>query len=119
MKPILLTLLLLCLCAEAQSQPPTSTIQVSWNPSLSSLLAPGLAYTLYIGTNSGQYSSQYLPSTNLTQTVSNLTRGVTYYFAATCTTSNGLTSPFSNESTYNSGVVPVAPTGLAVKVITP
>src|ERR1019366_3883736 len=101
-KSILLTLLLLCAVAKAQSGGGTSTVQLTWNPSLSSLIAPGLTYAVYEGTNSGQYSTNWQAGTNLSITVSNLTRGVTYYFSATCSTTNGLTSPYSAEAMFNS-----------------
>ena len=77
-------------------------ITVSWDhPSPSSAVA---GYNLYYGTQSQNYTAMLDAGTNTIATVSNLSVGTAYYFAATSYSSGGLESGFSTEASY---VVPV------------
>jgi hypothetical protein len=83
--------------------PKLGSVKCSWDPSV----APNITnYTVGIGTSSKIYGNSQDFGTNLTATIPGLFRGITYYFAATATDSNGLTSDFSNEA---SCVIPMAP----------
>ena len=71
-------------------------------------------YKLYWGVTPKTYTN-VLAFTNNTGTVSNLVRGVTYYFAATAVNTNGLESTnFSNEVFTNSPTPPSPPTVLRI-----
>jgi hypothetical protein len=106
----LLPILLFGVALAPNNPPPQVTLQ--WDPS------PDLAvtgYRIYYGTASSNYTSMVnVPSNSFgglatTCTVSNLTRGVTYFFAATAYTGSGLESDFSNEVSYKVPTVPAPP----------
>ena len=102
--------------AQLAPSPATSTVSLAWTASVS----PGVTnYSLWYGTNSGVYSTGLLAGTNLTLTVSNLTRGQAYYFAATCTITNGMTSAYSTEATYTPSLLPPAPGGFHLLILQP
>lgn len=86
------------------SNPPPS-VQLAWDASLSPSVTN---YSIYYGVGAGQYTNKLSAGTNLTFTVSNLVRGVTFYFAATATASN-LESSFSNEVNYRPPQPPLPP----------
>ncbi len=65
-------------------------------------------YNLYYGAVSGSYTNR-VGTTNTQCTVSNLVRGATYYFAATCVATNGLESGYSSELSYTPPTPPAAP----------
>jgi hypothetical protein len=55
-------------------------------------------YVLWVGTNCGQYFTNYDAGTNLNITVSNLSLGVKYHYAVTVTDTNAnITSDYSTE----------------------
>lgn len=112
MKTILLILMLIADSAKAQS-----TIQLTWIPSLSSLLISNITYTVWQGNASGNYTTSYSAGSNASLTVTNLTHNQTYYFSVTAS-GNGLTSSYAQEATFTL-VQPIAPTGLRVSIITP
>ena len=78
---------------------------LSWTASSS---AGVVGYNVYWGPASRLYTN-VLSTTNLTATVTNLQRGITYYFAATAFTSTGLESEFSNEVSYTPPARPISP----------
>lgn len=57
-------------------------------------------YKIYQGPTSGVYTNHFDAGPALTYTVSNLTAGVTLFYAATAYSTNGLESAFSNEVSY-------------------
>ncbi len=57
-------------------------------------------YNVYYGTNSGNYPYKLDAGDSTSATISNLTAGVTYYFAATAYDESGEESPFSAEITF-------------------
>jgi len=74
-----------------------STLTLAWDPSP----APNAAsYTIYYGPTSGNYTNTVSVGLVTTATVSGLTAGGTYYFAATVTDDSGLESVFSAEVSY-------------------
>jgi hypothetical protein len=111
------------LSAEAQTNQTNGqpAVQLAWNPitSLDSHGNPvqtaGASYTLSWGTNSGQYMWT-AQTTNAFQPVSNLLRGVTYYFSVYATVGY-LSSTNSAEITYQVMNIPSAPSGFTIIVI--
>jgi hypothetical protein len=104
----------------AFGQVPTTNapaVTLAWDASPSGAVVTN--YTLFMGTNSGQYVTNWPAGTNLYFTVSNLSRGPEYFFAVNCQGAGGLSSPFSSEATYQTLALPAAVTGLHVIVITP
>ena len=108
-----LTALCLMLACAATAAPifltpsnPVPVVQLAWNAST----APGVSnYTVYFGVGSQQYTNS-TPVTNQTNASITLpARGVTYYFAVTCTDNRGLESAFSNEVNYTPPAPPAPP----------
>jgi|GEM_PF-2827796 len=78
----------------------TNSINLGWGASAS----PGIAgYRLYYGAASGNYTNTATLGNVLTNSVSGLTAGITYYFALTAIDTNGVESLFSNEISYKPG----------------
>ena len=71
-------------------------VSLAWNP----VSGSGIGYRLYYGMASGSYSKSVDAGSATTASVSGLAPGVTYYFAVTAYTSDGLESAFSSEVTY-------------------
>jgi hypothetical protein len=85
-----------------------SSVNLDWAASPSSGVS---AYHLYYGTVSQSYSNMVSLSSVTNTTVSDLSRGVTYYFAVTAyDATTGLESSFSNEASYTPGVGESNPT---------
>lgn len=82
-----------------------ANVVLAWDPPPSSEIA---GYNLYWGAASRCYTN-LVSTSNLTATVTNLQRGVTYYFAVTAFTADGLESDFSNEVSYTPAARPIAP----------
>jgi hypothetical protein len=78
-------------------------VSLFWNPS-PDLRAAG--YNVHYGLGSRAYTWSLDADTNLTATVTGLTPGVVYYFAATAYDSNGVESVFSNELTNRLPILP-------------
>ena len=89
-----LSLLLVWLAGFAHA---AQTLTLVWNASASPEVA---GYNIYYGTNCGSYSCKTAVSNVTTMTVSNLTAGVTYYFAVTAYDANGNESGYSAEVSY-------------------
>ena len=71
-----------------------SALTLNWIPSSS----PGIiGYRIYYGTANGQYTASAEVGNVLTDTITGLTDGVTYYFAVTAFNTDGDESDFSNE----------------------
>jgi hypothetical protein len=80
----------------------TQSVTLVWNPSSSTNI---VGYRIYYGTASHNYSTNVTVGNTNSVTISGLSDGATYYFAATSIDNNGDESPFSNEAIY---VVPSA-----------
>ena len=97
---------LIALCSWFAFSPITSfaigNITLAWDPSPDPSI---VSYRVYYGSASGNYTNSVQTGGATTATVSNLLEGVTYYFAATASDSNGLESNYSNET---SGTVDTA-----------
>lgn len=108
MKHALTILMLAAACAVNAQLVPTNTpanVVLAWDASPSTEVT---GYNVYWGSASGYYTN-LVTTTNLTAIITNLQRGVTYYFAATAFTATGLESEFSNEVSYAPAARPVAP----------
>ena len=70
---------------------------LAWDPDAGGAIA---GYRLYDGVVSRTYTNVIDTGTVTTQTVSNLTAGVTYFFAVTAYDTNGLESDYSSEVSY-------------------
>jgi hypothetical protein len=82
--------LLLSFSGQAQAE----QVSLAWDPNTEPELD---GYKLYYGTASGSYSQVINVGQNTQVTVSNLSRGVTYFFAVTAFNLQGAESDFSNE----------------------
>jgi hypothetical protein len=72
-------------------------VSLGWNASSS----PGTTgYNIYYGTVNSVYTGKITVGNVTNATISNLTAGVTYYFAATTVDANGNESAFSNQASY-------------------
>ncbi len=95
--------LVVCLPLSSKAQ-----VTLAWTPSAAGNITN---YTLFWGTASGVYKSQIAVGTQTSASVSGLTPGTVYYFAAQATDANGLTSAYSGEVCYtNSSPPPPPPT---------
>ena len=72
-------------------------VTLAWNPSTSSNV---VAYRIYQGTASGNYTKVTAVGNTNRATLTNLTYGTTYYFAAKAVDTTGSESVFSNEVSY-------------------
>ena len=75
----------------------TNTLQLTWDASTDSRID---GYYVYSGTAHGTYSKKVWVGNVTNTTISGLTAGVTYYYAATALSRDGLESIFSNELIY-------------------
>ncbi|MGH7953509.1 MAG: fibronectin type III domain-containing protein [Limisphaerales bacterium] len=75
-------------------------VTITWDPNSDGNVT---GYRLYYGIASHSYANRIDVGNATTTTISNLTSGVTYYFAATAYNSSGLESDFSTEVTYTPG----------------
>jgi hypothetical protein len=70
------------------------SINLAWAPSADTNIA---SYNVYYGVASGTYTNMLSAGNATNATISGLTDGVTYYFAATALDASGLESAYSNE----------------------
>ncbi len=80
----------------AQAPAATASLTFQWDPVGASDLA---GYKIYRSTTAGTYGSPIatLSASTTTYQMTNLTKGVTYFFAVSAYDANGNESPFSNE----------------------
>src|ERR1017187_7582186 len=83
-----------------------ATVQLAWDASNTGTNSPIANYKVYYGPASRTYTNTVSAGTNVTATVTNLSKGQTYFFAATATDTNNLESDFSNEVSW---LVPTNP----------
>jgi uncharacterized protein YqjF (DUF2071 family) len=74
-----------------------ANVSLAWDPSPDTNV---VRYYVYYGTGTGDYTNRVSAENATTVTVSNLTVGSTYFFAATAFSDSGLESDFSNEVSY-------------------
>jgi len=91
-----------CIYATAlTNQPPITntyaSVTLAWDASPDASVT---GYRIYYGPVSGGYTNSINVGPPLTMTMTNLTRGSTYFFAATAYDGSGLESAFSNEVAY-------------------
>lgn len=94
--------LLLAVCGSLAAVPEAlpANVRLAWDPSPD----PGIAsYKVYYGAASGNYTNSVSAGLATSLTISNLVQGVTFYFAATATDTNGLESDFSEEVSGRAG----------------
>lgn len=109
--------LLVVLAAGARPAPPPTeglpSVTLAWDPSADGRVS---GYKVYWGAGSRTYTNSVTTAglTNTQAVVAGLARGVTYFFAATCFTTNGLESDFSLEVSYTTSVLPGPPYGVRV-----
>src|SRR5581483_2859026 len=87
----------LCASAWAANTPVQQSVMLAWDPSTDPTT---VGYCLYYGSASGNYTTRVDLKTNTTVTVTNLTGGQTYYFAATAYNAANVESPPSNEASF-------------------
>src|SRR6516164_2304566 len=81
----------------AASSQAAQSVTLAWDPSS----GPNLAgYRVHEGTSSGIYTQVLYVGNVTTATISNLTAGVTFYFAVTAYNTSGLESTYSNEVSF-------------------
>jgi hypothetical protein len=102
--PLCLTLLLVFSTFLLPPLGQSAQVSLAWDNSTDPTVA---SYKIYTGTSSGSYSQNTNVGFANPYTVTNLTEGKTYYFAATALGSNGLESGYSNQVSYT---VPLAQT---------
>lgn len=73
------------------------SVTLTWSPSP---IANVAGYNIYYGGASRSYTNSVSLGSVTNITISGLTEGATYYFAATTVDSSGTESDFSNEATY-------------------
>jgi hypothetical protein len=92
------------------ANPPVG-VSVAWDKSSGSNV---VAYRVYWGVASRQYTNRMDDGGNLTAVITNLVMGTTYYLAATAVTDAGLESGYSNEAVYSTPSVPPPPTNFII-----
>ena len=110
------TLLLLIASALLALTAHAATIKLAWDPSASDPTNGSVGYKVYYGAASATYTNTVNAGTNLTASVTNLSKGQTYYFAATAYLTNGLESDYSQEISWSMPTNPPAPLNLHVTV---
>ena len=98
---LLFTLFYHPVSAQGSTNLGTSAVVLHWEPSPS----PGIiGYRIYYGTASGQYVTSVEVGSVVTATITDLTVGISYYFAVTAFNADGDESDFSNEYKFVPGL---------------
>ncbi len=92
--------------------PPLGSVTLAWDKSSGTNVITN--YNVYYGVASATYTNKVMAGTNLTAIVSNLVRGVTYYFAATAIDNAGLESDYSTQVFTTIKIQPAPPFALNV-----
>jgi hypothetical protein len=93
----------------ASTTPAPVSITLAWDPSSDPTV---VGYRLYEGVASLTYTSVIDTGAATSVTVSNLMPGVTYYFAVSDYTSDGMESPLSSELSYTVPMISTTPVTL-------
>ena len=72
----------------------TGSVTLAWNASTDPNVA---GYNVYYGGACGAYTNKICAGNATNATISGLTQGTTYYFAATTYAASGMESPYSSE----------------------
>ena len=96
-RKLLLLLVLLVAGAQLRVLAQGDSVVLDWSPSVDTNVT---GYNIYYGGVSGNYTNKVVLGNVTTATITGLTPGATYYFAATSTGAGGSESPFSNQTTY-------------------
>lgn len=108
----LLALIIVTAFAIGRTPTPPASVTLAWDKS------PGtnviVNYNVYYGVTSATYTNVVSAGTNLTVAVTNLARGVTYWFAATAVDNAGLESDYSTEVFTTTKGKPASPPNLGV-----
>ena len=94
---LLAVFVLIFAATQFQALGQNQSVVLFWSPSVDTNV---VGYNIYYGTVSGEYTNELVLSDVNTATLTGLTAGTTYYFVATATGTDGVESPFSNETTY-------------------
>ena len=92
--PIWLILFGAVVCWISRTASAQNSVNLTWTPSASTSVTN---YTVYYGVASGQYTNSLPLGITTNVTISGLSNGVTYYFAATSVDDAGLESDYSME----------------------
>jgi hypothetical protein len=90
-------LLILLALAVGLNHAKAASVSLGWTPSSDTNV---VGYNIYYGTASGDYTNKISVGDVSAVTISNLTCGTTYYFAATDFNASGSESGFSSEVTF-------------------
>ncbi len=105
--------LLLFIPSVSRADATTSLVTIAWTPPVTTMTNIA-TYNIYQGVASRAYTNGVIVSVTNTSSAFMLTRGVTYYFAASSVTANGLEGTLSTEFSYTSPIYPPPPTNLRV-----
>ena len=94
---LLAVFVLIFAATQFQALGQNQSVVLFWSPSVDPNV---VGYNIYYGTVSGEYTNELVLGNVSTATLTGLTAGTTYYFVATATGTDGVESPFSNETTY-------------------
>lgn len=94
------------------------SVRLGWDQSSDPIVN---GYRVYWGAAARNYTNFVVAATRETTNVviTNLVRGTKYYFAATCTATNGLESDYSAEVTYTPSPIPGMPQSVTITVVNP
>jgi Fibronectin type III domain len=90
-------IILLCISCTSGARIMADSVSLTWDPGS----IPNLAgYRLYSGTTPGAFTQRIEVGNSTTISVSNLTKGQTYFFAVTAYNTSGAESPPSDKVSY-------------------
>lgn len=92
------------------------SITLAWNAVNNT---PVAGYKIYFGSGTRNYTNVVNAGTNLTVSITNFSRGVNYFFAATSVTTNSLESDYSSEVTYKWSIIPAPPGAVGIVTASP
>jgi hypothetical protein len=107
--PVVILLSAICYLLSAIGY--AQSVTLAWNPNSETNLA---GYYVYQGTTTGQYPQRTNVGLATTHTLTNLARGLTYYWAVTAYNTTGLESDPSKEVSYQVPKPPDPPQNLRI-----
>ena len=96
-RKLLVALVLIIACMQFRVLAQSQGVVLAWNPSVDTNV---VGYNIYYGGVSGVYTNEVMVGNVTTATITGLTPGATYYFAATTIGAGSVESPLSNQTTY-------------------